>query len=48
MISIVTTRWIIGAVMDYHYSLRNNPEEERIFYLLRGESKKPQIHIRID
>jgi hypothetical protein len=48
MIRIFTTRWVLVAAMDYHYSLRNDPEEGRIFRLLRGGSKKPHIYIQID
>jgi len=38
---------LIVRLMDYHYSLRNDPEEY-IFHLIRGGSKEPEIYIRFD
>lgn len=38
---------LIVPLMDYIYSLCNNPEE-CIFHLIRGGSKEPQIYIRFD
>jgi len=46
MIRIITTHWVIVVVMDYHYSLRNNPEQHSV-HLLRGGSKNPHTHTHI-